>query len=317
MANGSVRVQSGDVISATLMNHILEQLEELTGGAPADLERLMQRIQDLEAWQSLSDPQISKVTGIDARLAAAETAVTSLAGLASRVTTLEQDLTPLQARVTALELAMQVSGKVRISGFDPATQVPVGQVLTILGTGFKTKLIDNLVFINDTPIYNFRVDSDDSRLKVIIPTNLPGVTPTASGAPITVRVANDDGEAQRPYLVVPALPVTGTPPRITSVQSYSNPQSPPVTGNPVWIYGEGFGSQSNQVTVSFIYKTPTGPVSRPIGTIISMSDGAILGNVPHFPEVPPNTNFFEAVVEVRRGNHVPALAKVNFAPPSQ
>ena len=305
MAIGSVRVQSGDVISATLMNHILEQLEELTGGAPADLEQLKKKIQDLESWQSLSDPPIGKITGIDARLAAAETSITSLSGLAARVSTLEL----LPARVAALEALLQVAGKVRISGFDPVPNVPVGQVLTILGAGFKTPVTKNLVFINSTPIYNFRLDSDASRLRVVVPTTIPGVTPVAAGAPVTIRVSNDDGEAERPFAVTPPLAVTGDPPRIVLVMD-ENTQNPLLRiGQTVRVSGAGFGDFSNQPTVRFIYTTEVGPAVYPVNSLQLVSPGDLRFTAPSILEA-PLSGTFEAVLEIDRGNHVSALARV-------
>ena len=307
MAIGSVRVQSGDVISATLMNHILEQLEELTGGAPADLEQLKQRIQDLEGWRSLSDPQIGKVTGIDARLAAAETSITSLQGLAARVTALEL----LPARVAALEALLQVAGKVRISGFDPAAQVPVGQVLTILGAGFKTPVAKNLVFINNTPIYNFRLDSDASRLRVVVPTTIPGVTPVPSGAPVTVRVSNDDGEAERPYAVTPALSAPGNAPLIVEALD-DNTQNPLLRmGQIAHVLGRGFGDFSNLPTVRFIYMTDVGPAVYTLNSLFSVTDTLLRFTVPNILEA-PLSGTFGALLEIDRGNHVSALAQVTM-----
>lgn len=333
MASGPVRVQSGDVISATLMNYILEQLEELTGGAPADIEQLKKKIQDLESWRSLSDPQINKITDLLVRLSSVETSLGGVEGLADKVDNLEDDYAALLARVATLESRLQVAGKVRISGFDPPDMIPVGQVLTILGSGFKTStvegrlsLVENLVFVNDTPIYNFRLDSDASRLNVVIPTNIPGVTPTAGGTTVTIRVGNTEGEAQRPYKVTPALPVTGTPPRITRIRGLDT-QTPDILtgGMTAVIEGVGLGisgnptQANNQVpSVTVIYRAPTGPVSYIVPQQQISFDQWWLVNSPVRFTVPyiieaPATGTFEAMLRVGFGNHVPAIARVTIA----
>jgi len=324
MANGAVRVQSGDVISATLMNHILAQLEELTGGTPADLEQIRSKLLDLQTWKTGADLQIGKIATMEPRLAAAEVSLSGLSNVNPNIATLQQNYSTLLERVVDLESRMQVAGKVRISGFDPPEMVPVGQVLTILGTGFKTStvegkpsLVENLVFINNIPIYNFRLDSDASHLKIVVPLSIPGVTPVAGGAPINIRVSNNDGEAQRAYKVTPALPVTGTTPRITAVD-------PPVftVGQSGLVAGEGLGvsgtpnQTNNQLpAVAFIYNSPTGPVTYVVPPAQVNFEYPWLVNsrvnfvVPNIAEAPSVGNF-NAVIKVSFGNHVPALAPV-------
>jgi hypothetical protein len=316
MAIAKVRVQSGDVISATLMNSILDQLEELTGGTPAEIEQLRTRLQQLEAWRAAADQQVNKITSIDARLAAAEASVANIAAIGADVNSLKQSRTTIETRLTALEAKLLVAGNVRINGFDPPQQIPVGQVLTILGSGFMNPLVENLVFINDTPIYNYRIDSDNSHLKIVVPTTIPNVTPVAAGTEITIRVANDEGEAQKTYKVTPALTATGTPPRIANVIDIqflgggSSSGSILHSNRGARLTGDGFGDSQNPPTVRFIYKTPTGPAIYNVGSnMLIISTNTVDVGVPDIREA-PSTGNFETIVEVSRGNHIPALATV-------
>ena len=312
MANGAVRVQSGDVISATLMNYILEQLDEIQGGTPADLEQLRNRLQVLEAWRASAEQQVNRITGIDARLAAVETAAGNIAGLLADVNALGMNFSAVEQRVAELESRLQVAGKVRISGFDPPGQVPAGQVLTILGAGFKTPLVENLVFVNEVPIYNFRLDSDNSRLKIVIPTNIPGVTPVASGTPITIRVSNDDGESERPYAVTPTVTGTGAAPRISSIHEANGSALVLIHGHATTrINGVGFGNPTDMPIVRFVYMTDTGPVVYSFNSFISVLDHQIQLVAPMIMEAPMG-GIFQALVEVDRGNHVSALALINM-----
>lgn len=316
MVSAKTRVQSGDVISATLMNDILDQLEKIQGGTPTDLAQLLSRLQQLESWKATVDPAVGKVNGIDARLSVAESSLTSLSSLPGNVASVQQSLVALAARVTALEGQMQTAGKVRINGFDPPEMIPVGQVLTILGNGFKPTLSENLVFINDTPIYNFRLDSDSSRLKILVPNPIHGVTPTAGGTPINIRVSNNDGDATLPYKVTPVLTVTGTAPRITNVVDF-NPSTGQTTGllhtgHTGRVTGDGLGSDQNpaQPVLRIIYKTPTGPASY-TAQINNAFGSQLEFSVPDIREAPP-TDPFNAILEVARGNFVPAQAQVTM-----
>jgi hypothetical protein len=316
MAITKAHVESGDVISASLMNYILDQLEKIQGGTPADLDDIKRRLQALENWKTGIDSQVGKVNGIEARLSVAETSLNNLSGTAASITTLQQSLNALTTRVTTLESQIQAAGKVRINGFDPPEMIPVGQVLTILGSGFKPALVENLVFINDTPIYNFRFDSDSSRLKILVPNPIHGVTPTAGGTTVNIRVSNNDGDATLPYKVTPAVTTTGTAPKIANVLDINptNGQTSGIlhNGHTCRVTGEGLGSDQNpaQPVVRIIYKTPTGPVSYPI------QPSNVFGSqmdfpVPEIREAPPTVNF-DAILEITRGNFVPALAQLTM-----
>jgi hypothetical protein len=280
----------------------------IQGGTPTDLEDLRRRLLALESWKGVTDTQVGKITGIETGLAQAKLDIEKLSGLPNKVNDLGDDLVKLTTRVATLELQLQVAGKVRISGFDPPDQIPVGQVLTILGAGFKPAVIENLVFINDTPIYNFRLDSDSSRLKVVVPLSIPGVSPTAGGVPVTIRVSNNDGEAQKTCKVTLPLPVTGTPPLITSVGDMST-QHPPIRFNfTAFARGDGLGNYQDIPTVRLIYSTPNGPVSY-FAANVNANVISMTFDVPDIKEAPPSGTF-PVLVEIKRGNHVPALAQV-------
>lgn len=317
MAITKAHVESGDVISASLMNYILDQLEEIQGGTPTDLDDIKRRLQALETWKGATDTQVNKITGIDARLSVAETSLNNLSGTAASITTLQQSLNALTTRVTTLESQIQAAGKVRINGFDPPEMIPVGQVLTILGSGFRPTLVENLVFINDTPIYNFRFDSDSSRLKILVPNPIHGVTPTAGGTTVNIRVSNNDGDATMPYKVTTAITTTGTAPKITNVVDF-NPNNGQITGilhtgHTARVTGEGLGPDQNPAppVVRIIYRTPTGPVSYPAQ--FNSSFGSLLEvSVPDIREAPPTVNF-DAILEIARGNFVPALAQLTMS----
>jgi hypothetical protein len=317
MAITKAHVESGDVISASLMNYILDQLEKIQGGTPADLDDIKRRLQALESWKTGIDSQVGKVNGIDARLSVAETSLNNLSGTAASITTLQQSLNALTTRVTTLESQIQAAGKVRINGFDPPEMIPVGQVLTILGSGFRPTLVENLVFINDTPIYNFRLDSDSSRLKLLVPLSIHGVTPTAGGTTVNIRVSNNDGDATLPFKVTIPLTTTGTAPKITNVFDI-NPNTGQITGSILHtghtarVTGEGLAPDQNpaQGIARIIYKTPTGPASYPIQNFFGGSI-AVDFNVPDIREAPLTGNF-DAILEVARGNFVPALAQLTM-----
>jgi hypothetical protein len=326
MASAKTRVQAGDVISATLMNDILEQLEEIQGGTPTDLAQLQTRLQQLESWKGSIDPTVARVNGIDTRLSGAESSLNRLSNVAEDVKTLQRDLAALTTRVATLESQVQVTSKVRISGFDPPSSSPVGQVLTIIGAGFKPTLTQNLVFINETPIYNYRLDSDSTHLRIVIPTSIPGVTiPPDGNAAVTIRVSNDDGEGSRSYRVTAALPVTGTPPKITKVYKVGSPNTPVLATTDYGVAeGQGLGrfsftpGQAQKPAVAVIYQTNTGPVTYnvPEAQIEFQFTGAtenvpIQFIVPYILEAPNGTPF-NALLRVGFGNHVPALAQVQI-----
>jgi hypothetical protein len=194
--------------------------------------------------------------------------------------------------------------------------IPVGQVLTILGSGFRPALVENLVFINDTPIYNFRIDSDSSRLKILVPNPIHGVTPTAGGTTVNIRVSNNDGDATMPYKVTLPITTTGTAPKIANVVDINptNAQTSGIlhNGHTCRVTGEGLGSDQNPAppVVRIIYRTPTGPASYPVQ--LNSAFGSQLDFiVPDIREAPPTANF-DAVLEVARGNFVPALAQLTM-----
>jgi hypothetical protein len=318
MAIATVRVQSGDVISATLMNSILEQLEELTGGTPAEIEQLRARIQQLEAWRAAADQQVNKITSIDARLAAAETAVANITAIAADVTSLKQSRTSIESRLATVEAKLLVAGNVRISGFDPPQQIPVGQVLTILGAGLMTPLTENLIFINDTPIYNFRLDSDNAHLKIVVPTSIPNVTPVAAGTEITIRVSNDEGEAQKTYKVTPALATTGVAPKINIVVEVplfgGQPSGALLHVNRIArITGENLHDFQNVSAVRFLYKSAMGPVVYAIhpSNVATPNNFTIEVPVPEIREAPFGETF-DAIVELTRNGHIPTQAAVTM-----
>jgi hypothetical protein len=316
MAITKAHVESGDVISASLMNYILDQLEQIQGGTPTDLEDLKRRLLALELWKGTADTQVGKIGSIELNLSQTMSDVGKLLDLPKKVSDLRTDLETLTGRVRTLETQIQAAGKVRINGFDPPEMIPVGQVLTILGNGFKPTLSENLVFINDTPIYNFRLDSDSSRLKIVVPNPLHGVTPTAGGTAVNIRVSNNDGDATLPFKVTTAITTTGTAPKITTVVDL-NPSTGQSTGilhpgHTGRVTGEGLGSDQNpaQPTFRIIYKTPTGPVSYPLQ--IGFAGGSQVDfTVPDIREAPATGNF-DAILEVARGNFVPALAQVTM-----
>ena len=282
----STRVEPGDVISASLMNEILDQLEALMSGAPTDLSELQNRVQALEIWRQTLDP------GNDLRA--------GLVALEGRVDTVEDAIVEIQSQ-------LQISGKVRISGFDPPVQTPIGQVLTILGTGFSTTLVNNLVFVNHIPVYNFRLDSDSTHLKIVVP-NIANVP--SGGMDVTIRVANNDGEGQRTYRIVPALAATPPPLVVTRIVDIQG--SPILTvGDQAFIEGTGLGNQQQKPTIRFIFRTTTGPSVY----TVDPNQGAFQiptiyrFHVPDIKEVPINSSA-NGFIEISFGNNLPLIANV-------
>src|SRR3954464_15802569 len=107
MASPKLHVESGEVISASLMNYILDQLEEIQGGTPTDLEAIKSRLQALETWRPGVDSQVGKINGIEARLSVAETSLNNLSGTGASITALQQSLNTLTTRVATLESQIQ------------------------------------------------------------------------------------------------------------------------------------------------------------------------------------------------------------------
>jgi hypothetical protein len=103
---------------------------------------------------------------------------------------------------------------VAIDGFDPPSQQAIGQALAIIGKNFAFPPNQNVVTIDGVPISTFQVGSTNTRLEVIVP-DITAVPVT--GKPVNVSVTNSQGAAQRPYKVMPANPVVGSPPTISSV----------------------------------------------------------------------------------------------------
>lgn len=215
----------------------------------------------------------------------------------------------LDQRVSALSATLP-SGPVSITSFEPAFQVPIGQVLTIHGVGYAFPPEQNLVKIDDVQVLVFR-PSTSIRLEFIVPP-IPNVPP--GGRNVVVLVQNSTGSTQRLYRVTPSIPATGNPPTIINVTRTDNTNQPLTPGQDAFINGTEFATTptDNVITMRFTVLVNGTPATinlprsgDPPIPVTEATATRLRVTLPAMPELPLNQNI-PLIVEVRKGAHPPA-----------
>jgi hypothetical protein len=220
-------------------------------------------------------------------------------------------------RLAALESAQpappDTGGTVVIDHFEPATQVEVGRLLAIVGSGFPFPPTDVSVTLGGVgvPVAAFLPTSTSSRLEFGVPAL--GTVP-AEGRDLFVRVRNGAASAQRLYHFLPQVDAT-PPPTITSVHPPGQPAPTPVQiGAQVVVDGANFEAtpSNNQIALRPLPNGQTYP--RPGNPLVIDAAGSgttrIVFTVPDFTEITAGLGARRVQLQINViANPTPAVAE--------
>jgi len=144
----------------------------------------------------------------------------------------------LETRLGNVETGAGGASGTVIDHFEPATQVEVGQVLTMFGS-FDFPPTANAVTVDGVPVPSFRPLSNNLQLLFIVPAigTVPG-----GGKNVKITVQNSKGSAEKSYRVLPAVSSTVPPPSIVSVVDAQNSTGILRTNRAARITGTNFGA---------------------------------------------------------------------------
>ncbi len=140
-------------------------------------------------------------------------------------------------------------GPVVIDHFEPLSEVEVGRLLAIVGSGFPFPPTDTSVTLGGfgVPLANYLPTSTSSRLEFTVP-ELGSVPP--EGRDLFVRVRNGPASAQRLYRFLPRIDATPAP-TISSVHPPGQPAPTPVQiGQQVVVDGANFEADPNDNVIT-------------------------------------------------------------------
>jgi hypothetical protein len=222
-------------------------------------------------------------------------------------------------KLQALEQTIGSGGtNVAISGFDPPNQQAAGQILTVKGLNFLFPPTNNRVTVGDIVINDFRPDSNTTQLKFVLPQSIP-VAPGGQNVPI--RVENSQGSDQKLYRLMPAIPVAGPPPQITSITLQTAAGSTTLQiGKIAFIAGQNFAATATDNIISFTVQTGSGSAVYPKQGSSLVFDPAtntsqILVTVPDITEIVSGAGPSFVTLQVGVGAQVPAVKVVPIIRP--
>jgi hypothetical protein len=223
-------------------------------------------------------------------------------------------LKELEDRIAALEGSGGGTGII-INRFEPATECPVGQELSVIGTGFQFPSSLNVVSVDGVPVTGFRPGSTSTRLRFLVP-QLASSIP-ASGRAVMIRVTNSNGTAEQAYRILPPTAV-GDPPQITDVRHQNGSTTLRVGQNAV-ATGENFGSTVAENQLQFLADDGSGGTNTydvTIDSVTANTDGTsdLNFSVPEMSEVPA-TGSVAMSLRVTVGDHPPHTRTVNVRRP--
>ncbi|HEV7505504.1 MAG TPA: IPT/TIG domain-containing protein [Thermoanaerobaculia bacterium] len=256
-------VTPGDLITAELMNQILQRLAALEGkiiviptGNVTVPTVVGQKLFAARATIIAPSSQLNMGFVIDASGKSID-----VASVDTRDLIVLNEVPPGGSKVppgTAIDLVVAATGTggttqphpPKISTFAPL-KVPIGQEVQIVGESFALSRLQNSVTFNEVPAAPPSSASTTTSLVVIVPSGIPGA-PANPGQELTVvvKVVTPDGTTTSNLTVLP--PLAGGNPKINSI-------TPPflVTGQTATIIGEGFFQPFDRNIVKF--STPTSP----------------------------------------------------------
>lgn len=226
-----------------------------------------------------------------------------------------EKLSEIDGRVTTLESGGSAVTQVTIASFEPPTQIPAGQELTINGTNFAFPPSLNTVTIDGVAVSEFRPGSTSTRLRLIVPTTL---SIPAGGRNVIVRVANTQGEFSALYRVMPAVAAPGNPPVIESILPAAGPNLN--VNQAAIITGQNFANDPTQNIITFEISTTgvTTTYPQPGQSIeidaANSSTTQISLTLPDIVEIPSGQTR-PVTVRVGVGAHVPASVSVAIRRP--
>jgi len=223
-------------------------------------------------------------------------------------------ITDLETRLSAVESGSAIVTASIIDHFDPATQIAVGEILTIFGTfDFPLNLNDLTIDGRTINSGDFRPGSNNLKLIVIVP---PAIAPPVSGKNITIKVVNTRGTDQKSYRVLPAVPSTTPAPTITTIVNNADNNPTLIVGQKCKITGSGFAATPADNNI--VFKTTAGMTTHTIPAtnidVPNTNTTQIVVTVPALNDIPPLTSG-PAIVEVSIGSSLPAAKDVTVFRP--
>jgi len=205
------------------------------------------------------------------------------------------------------------SGPIVIDGFEPASEVPVGRLLAVIGSNLPFPVAANSVTIGGfpVPVSAFLPTSTSARLEFVVPDL--GVIPP-EGRDLFVRVRSGPASAQQLFHFMPAID-TAPVPTISGTHPPGQPNNTPVQmGEQLVVTGANFASvpANNVITMTPLgipgaqtYPQPGDPIVIDSG---ASGPGQIVFTVPDMTEItgPPR----RVQLQIRNGqNPTPAVAE--------
>ena len=215
-------------------------------------------------------------------------------------------LSEIDDRVTDLEQGGGSSGQLLITAFEPPNQLPVGQLLTVIGTNFVFPPEGNNVTVDGTPITSFQPDSTSTHLRFIVPNT---ISAPPGGRNVTIRVSNANGSDQRLYRLLPEIPVSGNPPIILDVQPLSGGLIQ--VNQPIIITGQNFAATPSENIITFQITTAAGVhiYDNPQINAAQSNTTQIVVTVPDITEIAVGSTA-PVTLRVGVGAHVPASRNI-------
>lgn len=215
----------------------------------------------------------------------------------------------------------------QIFGFEPSTEVAVGQKLKILGANFDSPSqlnqvvlrpqgaggVTTDVVVQEANFSKYASESTLSQLVFEVPA-IPGV-PTG-GQQFLVRVTSLAGGAvEQMYKLLPPLQVKGLPPEIDAANGIVDASSGVAllkVGSKALIKGKNFAATRPGNQVMFFVTANQATFSYPVTVDTVSASGAnmtLTVTVPTIDQLPQQGSTFVGV-EVKVGNHPPASSSV-------
>jgi hypothetical protein len=267
MATFTEEVNAGELITAELMNEILQRLAALEGAIVIPTEKITvpnvvgQKLATARAIILAPSSQLNLGFVIDAAGKAVD-----VVALDTRDLIVINQVPPGGTKVPAgiatnLIVAASSGGtiaptpKPKITAFKPA-KVPAGQQVEVLGENFALSRFQNEVFFNNVRAATPSSASSTTSLFVVIPKTIPN-TPTGTGELVVdVRVVTPNGE----FILQDGLAVLATLAGPDLAIASINP-SQVTTNSDITITGSGFVADPAKNVVEFFV---TGGAVRPM-----------------------------------------------------
>jgi IPT/TIG domain len=284
----TTQVTSGDLITAALMNEILQRLATVEGSAVAPAGNVTvpsvvgQKLSVARATIIAPSSQLNFGFVIDA----AGKAVDALALDMKDLIVINQ-VPPGGTKVTAgvaVNLVVAASGaggtpaptpKPKINSVKPA-KVPAGQQVELVGENFALSRFQNQVSFDATPAATPSPASGTTSLFVVVPKTLPNVPAGANEILVDVKVVTPEGQFILTKGLTVQAPLPGPDLAITKIEPGSI-----TTGSDITITGTGFTADPTKHLVEFSVSggavTTAAPKTATTTVIVVTVPGSIVG----------------------------------------